>query len=185
MNLSECKVGDVVSFIYHSGSNPGGSRTVRVTEVFPRGGANRRIIGIDEDKDELRSFLDRHATNVSIVKPKKLVEARIRFDEAQKLIADRICRLNSNELTELYAKLADFDNATFDSATGEIVTKVVAKPKHCVDFDTRGVLIKVINVNGDEAFFVVYRDGRLFVGTDNVTIEEFSEKLAEHLDSSL
>lgn len=183
MKLSDCKVGDIVTFSYHNLD-----RKVKVERVHLTGGANKGITGEDLVNGGTKRFLDYKASNVGVVVTKRVVTKTVRFDKMQDMVKDIVGRMTPEELIAAYSgNNPDVIGASYNSAYGQFELDEVAKESHCVNETLEGLAITVVNKNGDDVVVYIDKNNTLHVyagggDTEQVNIVGFVEFLKSHLD---
>jgi len=199
-SLAEAQVGQVLSFIYYGGSNPGTQREAEVLEVHAD-----RILGQDLAKGEPRNYLFDKATMIEVVgdcSPEVVVAeaacdventpsdtriktTRMPFQSAREALHQNISELNGEELSEVLAEVEGFDGGKFDAASGEVVLEQVVQVPHCtlnLEGDVAG--INWVNEDGDILTTVTTTDNdRVYLSVDGeeATAEQAVSKLSQHL----
>lgn len=189
MKLSDCVVGDVVSFCYRGGTHgPHEKREVKVTQVYKTGGANKGITGEDLVYGGVKRFADYKAINVALVVKEPVVTKRMRFDKMQDLVKELVDKMSPEELMEAYsAHNPDFVSGQYNSSQAEFVIDEKGKASHKVYETTEGLQLSVANKHGDEVTVYIDKNNTLHTysgggSVQPVDIVEFVEFLKRHLD---
>lgn len=94
VNMADVYVGDIVSFIYNGGSEPGEVRLVYVQDI-ERSGINTKMTCFDFNKQAVRTFLYRKIVDINIVD-----ETRIKTTE----LADLPSAVTCGDMVNGYAR---------------------------------------------------------------------------------
>lgn len=182
----EINVGEVVSFYYTSGSEPG-TRTVTVAKVDSDG-----LEGPTKERGgEYRRYLDNHIDGDILILsvPEEDAPAgdtlRVPFSEAgEKLLAS----LTGEQLAELYSQYVavEGDGAEFDANSGEVVVLMPPKVNKVLEVNAtsnaqfenkRGEHFGLYLHKGGNKLGIIYKD----MDDTNVSLETLRDKLTEFL----
>ncbi len=178
-NLLCLREGELASFVYYGGENPGTLRTVRVSRV-----GKDRIVGCDVAKDDtLRVYLYDKAADIKVLAEAReaepttrMRETRIGFDVARDSVHEDIDSLNAEDLAEVAAEMKGFMRGTFDINTHEVVLEEEVVIPH---FDPIGRGFDIVNEDNER--LPITFDMELLIDNKPVTPEEMVRQIAEHL----
>lgn len=181
--LTDFAVGAHISFVYHGGSNPGTTRRVEVLEVLPNA---IRAKDLDKpDGDNIRMFTNNYARNICVMaqvgKKKGDTTKEVFFTDVQKEVA---ATLNETKLAALYKEMTGADDVSYDAGRGVFVVQTRDKSALTVKVaNTSGVDFDVVNSRGETLDCSILIGNRLRVHTTrDMSVKDFVEKLAKHLD---
>ena len=182
--LTNCKVGQTIEFIYHGGTEVGGRRRVKVTEV-----ETDRIRGTIGNNNMMRCYLNHKAGQVTIAKEAREVTPGMRvqeetmgFVQARTELVKNIELMDGETLARLLADVNGGKDSSYRADTGEVTIEYEVPQSHfeVAIGDTR-CSIYVVNSDNKTLEFSFWSDNDTFVNGDIVTPEELLSKLSSHL----